>query len=107
MTKRDILYIASIVAIVIVVLVSARYETIHEAKEIINKKLNYIDGARYRNISRTSTGTICGEVNGKNKNGEYQGFRFFYISDLTNNPTVWIDSQTVNLAKKMCNAEKP
>lgn len=104
-SRRDILFIVSIVIIPIGILANARYSTLHEAEEAINKKLINTDGAQFRNIRRTKTGTICGEVNAKNNNGEYQGFRFFYVSNLTKKQTVWLDSGAVNLAKKMCNIE--
>ena len=93
------------VVIPIGVLTITRYETVHEAEAAINAKLINGHGTEFKNIRRTTTGTICGEVNAKNKNGEYQGFRYFYVSNLTEKQTVWIDSDPVGLAYKVCNSD--
>ncbi|PKO47969.1 MAG: hypothetical protein CVU29_00895 [Betaproteobacteria bacterium HGW-Betaproteobacteria-22] len=71
-------------------------------EDAINAKLTNSHGAKFKNIRRTTTGTICGEVNAKNKNGEYQGFRFFYVSNLAEKQTVWIDNDSAYLAYKVC-----
>ncbi|HEY1710299.1 MAG TPA: hypothetical protein VGG10_18660 [Rhizomicrobium sp.] len=41
-------------------------------------KLENPDGAMFRNEKPGRSGTTCGEVNGKNRAGEYVGFRRFY-----------------------------
>ena len=102
MSRRDILFITLITVIPIGVLINARYETISEAENAINAQLANPNGTIFKNIRRTKTDTICGEVNAKNINGEYQGFRFFYISNMTENQTVWIDDDTNKLARKIC-----
>lgn len=105
MGKRNIILIILMVVIPIWVLGIARYETVREAKGAVNAKLTNGYGAHFKNIRRTASGTICGEVNAKNNTGEYQGFRFFYVSNLTEKQTVWIDSDSVHLAYKICNSD--
>lgn len=105
MGNRNILLIILVVVIPIGVLGIARYETVREAKKAVNAKLTNGYGAHFKNIRLTAIGTICGEVNAKNNNGDYQGFRFFYVSNLTAKQTVWIDSDSVHLARKICNSE--
>lgn len=51
----------------------------HKAKAYIASKLLDPSSAQFRNLKRNG-GSLCGEVNGKNRFGAYVGFQTFFAS---------------------------
>lgn len=107
--KRAFIFIVLFAVLAIGILVVGWYTTnikpIAEAKDAVRQELTDPDSAKFRNVKITETETICGEVNAKNNTGGYVGFRYFYVSSLTGEQTVWIDSDTFSLAHQICTNE--
>jgi hypothetical protein len=95
-------FVATFIACAVVIAFNVRFATIREAKELLKKNLAHAEELTFRNVRKTETGTVCGEVNVKQPNGTNQGFRYFYVSTLAAEPSVWLDSGTNHLAEKMC-----
>lgn len=53
---------------------------ITDAKERVRQTLSDPDSANFREIFLTEAGTVCGELNAKNKMGGYAGFRRFIVA---------------------------
>jgi hypothetical protein len=102
MRRRNALFVATFIACAVVIAFNVRFATAREAKELLKKNLAHAEGLTFRNVRKTETGTVCGEVNVKQPNGTNQGFRYFYVSPLAAEPSVWLDSGTNHLAEKMC-----
>jgi hypothetical protein len=107
--NRAFIFVVPIAVLSIGIPVLGWYATtikpIDDAEDAVRLELIDPDSAKFRNVKLTETETICGEVNAKNKTGEYLGFRYFYVSSLTGERTVWLDSDTFSLAKQMCTKE--
>ncbi len=102
MRMRNALFVATFIAFAVVIAYNARFATVPEVKELLKKNLAHAEGMTFRNMRKTETGTVCGEVKVKLAQGTDQGFRYFYVSTLTAEPTIWLDSDTNRLAEKMC-----
>ena len=50
---------------------------VEAAKKEVESRLSDPSSAQYRNITTSSQGVVCGEVNAKNKMGGYTGFEMF------------------------------
>lgn len=63
------------------------YQRTAKAKELVQKRLKNPDSAKFKNLhldTFPSGGIIvCGEVDSKNKNDSYTGFRRFYSTGTT------------------------
>lgn len=69
------------IVLVLALLVAGCDQKISAAKESVRSKLFDPDSAQFRNV-RIVDGTVCGEVNGKNRYGAYVGFTpFYYVPD--------------------------
>ena len=51
---------------------------INAAQEVVSSALKDPESAQFRNVVVLASGTVCGEVNGKNSMGGYTGFTGFY-----------------------------
>jgi hypothetical protein len=75
-----------VVAGVIVALVVVFYDPTAKVREVVAAKLNDPGSAEFRNIREISPGKYCGEVNFKNRRGDYVGFTPFTAFEAETTP---------------------
>ncbi len=56
-------------------------QRLNQAHEAVKQQLNDPDSAEFRDERKMSDGTICGEVNAKNRMGGYVGFTPYAATD--------------------------
>jgi len=74
---------------------------IEEAKNLVKADLNDPESAQFRNVRIHEFGSVCGEVNARNRFGGYVGFRYFEVSG-SSTKRAFIDSETLHLAENSC-----
>jgi hypothetical protein len=67
-------------AIALSLVAAACSSPVHEAENAVRAQLTDPQSAQFRNIVQKGE-YICGEVNSKNQQGGYAGFRHFYIAE--------------------------
>ncbi len=61
---------------------SSDSQAVVAAKQAIETTMKDPLSVQYRNVKEYSSGTVCGEFNGKNSMGGYVGFEFFRYSSV-------------------------
>ncbi|WP_306603917.1 hypothetical protein [Azonexus sp.] len=70
------------------------------AQEKVASELLDPSSAQFRESKVDFSGSVCGQVNGKNAYGAYVGFRWFYVT--TTSVTVDHPDAAIKLAEVMC-----
>jgi len=78
-----------------------------KAREAVARTLIDPDSARFRNVE-SRDGTVCGEVNGKNRMGAYTGYVRFYVATTNWNATIDPQFDPANLAsaRSLCSLSR-
>lgn len=58
------------------------------AQSLVAAQLVDPDAAKFRDVAETSSGLVCGQVNGKNRVGAYAGFSRFFVRFTQGEPFV-------------------